>query len=88
MLTLLPASSILPQQAPHIHGLELDIGLGRDIGPDRNQVIPARDLHAVTGIVKKSDLGITQQTAELVHGLDHVRLGGVLDMDDVEPQIP
>ena len=79
----------LAQHEVDVHHLEIDVGLARRIGADRNQIIRAGDLNAVAGVIEQRDVGALNLAAEILHGAVHrrlveIELGAAADQGEAE----
>ena len=59
------------------HGLRLRIAVGDEFGVDRDQIIDAADLHAMTGIIHHRPIGLFGLGAELVQGREELVAGQI-----------
>ena len=71
------------------HRLVFDVDVTLEPGVDRQQIVGAVDLDAVSGVVDDRDVGIARLVGEIAHHPAHVGVADVLlRVHDIEPRLP
>ena len=77
------------QHAIERHRFVIDIGVALKHGIDRNQIVGALHLNAMTGIVDHGHVGVAGPVAEVAQRPPHIGAGQVVtDIDHIEAGLP